>query len=44
VRRPLRGGRIALPQSHFYRHKPRARILQKHAGEIGHNVRLFFTL
>jgi hypothetical protein len=44
VRRPLHGRRVALLQSLFYRLEPRARIFQKHAGEIGHNVRLVFSL
>src|SRR5215213_5594832 len=44
VRRPLHGRCVAFLQSLFYRLKPRACIIQEHAGEIGHNVRLVFTL
>jgi hypothetical protein len=44
VPRPLYGRRFALLQSLYYRLEPRARILQKLAGEIGHNGRLVFTL
>jgi hypothetical protein len=44
VRHPLHSRRVVFLQSYFYRLEPRASIFQKRAGELGHNVRLVFTL